>query len=317
MKKKSILIVLLIFLTLFTGCGKKDENKIKKNNPDLKKDVVQNIPDVTDEPFTVDTVESYKRNTDTENNIDEIFVKVKGHCDSVECELQYKLIYNYYTEGGWIMDEMQPADKEKWTITPTTGMSSDIHMDFQQSIADYGYGDESYFGYVTTNSRYFDQDSQSETITYGLTTTTPFRDFSAELSCTYRFVSYCEDSHFSWHWERDYDRDNYTVISNDYSKIAGEWQKTNIDPAMKYETGYHVIEQLSSNEFAINACPGANSYNDYVVFQMVGNSPQITGVRNLDKIYSGRVNGATISFNTDGSIDYVGGFGRSGHLVKK
>ena len=181
--KKALYLISILLLTLcilFTGCGKKE--KKLNHNPDIAKDVKSNISsDFVCEELTIESVEQIKRNFDPENKHDEIYVSVKGTCYTARCEMQFKLIYNHYTEGGWVLDEIQPTNTEDWVAFPISGIDSAILQQYMQEIADYGYSNENYFGYVEIASRNFDESAATEEITFNLTTSTHFRELSAEL----------------------------------------------------------------------------------------------------------------------------------------
>ncbi len=125
-------------------------------------------------PYTVDSVEIGKRQTNIDDKEDIVYCNVVISNEYYQTNLQIKLIYNYYDDGGWIKDgssvvsdttiPIAPISKdsiEKITVTAlktkldlTSSHITDIILDSYNnaSTINYKYSDDRFVveGYATT-----------------------------------------------------------------------------------------------------------------------------------------------------------------------
>lgn len=294
---KRILIITMCFLMItLTGCG------LKKNNPDLSLDLSKQDLSLQ-EKVDIESVEIVKRNTDEKNKKDEIYVKVKASGTDVHCDLQYKLVYNYYTEGGWVLDECIPEKTSEWSAQPKNGVDEETIKAEMQYLANNGYMNDTYFQNVKHVSTEPDYKNGREAITMELSKSSPFRKFRAQL--TYDYIFYYEfiDDKFNWWWDRNYsDEYKYNVLENDYSYLVGDW--------IDQKTGFKFkIEQLTEDEFKISRYN--ESYTLYSIsFDLKNDTVKLTDYMWFnyvtgEEVYNSNLglNGAKILLNSDGSID--------------
>ena len=100
---KTILSVCFCFIGLlfFTGCGSKQRtlNEIKA---DLSNSgfIEENIG--RDDNYSISDISLIKR--DTQESSDEVYCTITVESDAISIVQDYKLIYNFYSTGGWILD---------------------------------------------------------------------------------------------------------------------------------------------------------------------------------------------------------------------
>ena len=117
------LIICIFFLGLLitTGCGTKEKtiNEIKDelNNSSF---IEENIG--TDENYSISDISLIKRNT--QESEDELYCTIIIEGDTVSISQDYKLTYNYYSSGGWILDEYITTSES--TIRPLKGVDDDV-----------------------------------------------------------------------------------------------------------------------------------------------------------------------------------------------
>ncbi len=239
MKKLILIALLCAFVVTLTSCG------VKNNEPDLLSDLSKQDLHLQ-EKLNVKSVEIIKRNTNKENKKDEVYVKAIADGFGVECDLQYKLVYNYYTDGGWVLDECIPEKTSEWCARPTRGVEAETVREEMQYLANNGYMYETYFQnvkYVSADSDYI---NGREAITMELSKSSPFRKFRAELTYNYRFNYEYIDNEFKWWWDRYYYEDDvYNILENDYSYLVGDWNEHGM--SWKFR-----IEQLSEYDFKLS-----------------------------------------------------------------
>lgn len=86
-------------------------------------------------PYTVDSVEIEKRQTNVENKEDIVFCNVVISNEYYQTNLLIKLIYNYYDEGGWRLEE---NNLEDYTSIPLIGVDVDMVFEsMKKAVAEY------------------------------------------------------------------------------------------------------------------------------------------------------------------------------------
>lgn len=311
---KRILIITMCFLMItLTGCG------LKKNNPDLSLDLSKQDLSLQ-EKVDIESVEIVKRNTDEKNKKDEIYVKVKASGTDVHCDLQYKLVYNYYTEGGWVLDECIPEKTSEWSAQPKNGVDEETIKAEMQYLANNGYMNDTYFQNVKHVSTEPDYKNGREAITMELSKSSPFRKFRAQL--TYDYIFYYEfiDDKFNWWWDRNYsDEYEYNVLENDYSSLVGNWSDNSIQ-SWKFK-----IEQISEYDFKLTRYSDLSTHYT-ISFNLENDVVRLTEYTWFspgtgEKVYHSNPNssGAQIKLNSDGSIDVLPfhAYFSNSHIVKR
>ncbi|MBQ3074257.1 MAG: hypothetical protein IJD19_06335 [Ruminococcus sp.] len=133
MKKVICTIMCLIIVASLSACG------TPKATPDntIENDVADIVSDIDlSNCFTSDFVyesdfkhigsELNKRQTNIDNKEDIVFYDIKIANDYFEIIYTYKLLYNFYDEGGWILDDYSLEDK---TITPIKAAEADLILE--------------------------------------------------------------------------------------------------------------------------------------------------------------------------------------------
>lgn len=122
-KKQYCIMILLICAFLLVGCGNstKNEKKIKK---DLSQSsILDDFSAMGYADCKIKSVKIDKRKTEKKET-DDVFCTVKLKNEDVEIIQKYELGYNFYTEGGWILDDiLQSEDME---VKPIKGVNDDI-----------------------------------------------------------------------------------------------------------------------------------------------------------------------------------------------
>ena len=125
MRRISKMFILIFSLTiLLCGC----------NNTAKKAQIISDINEFGVELFEKEKIEItdceiIKRQTNKEDKEDIVYCKLfskKSYCDH---EFQYKLTYNFYDEGGWILDDVTPEKEDKWKKVYLDAKGNDIMED--------------------------------------------------------------------------------------------------------------------------------------------------------------------------------------------
>ncbi len=69
------------------------------------------------DPYTVDFVEIDKRQTNIEDKEDIVYCNVVISNEYYQTDLQIKLVYNYYDDGGWIADDHEIVSKNSVAVS--------------------------------------------------------------------------------------------------------------------------------------------------------------------------------------------------------
>lgn len=94
--------------------------------------------------FAAETVKIYnytiiKRQTDKNAKTDFVYVNVDAKNDQVLCNRSYKMTYALYN-SGWLLEEVEPFEKETWTAKPLCGVSDETIQEYiAQNINENGY----------------------------------------------------------------------------------------------------------------------------------------------------------------------------------
>ncbi len=124
MQKKYRLIVLfsycLLMMTLLSGCGG-SEKTLEEMKIDLNASgLVTEYAYVEEDIYEVTELELIKRNTQEEYE-DDVYVSFQMKNDECMISGNLELIYNYYSTGGWILDEIYPTSD--FVFTPLVGQT--------------------------------------------------------------------------------------------------------------------------------------------------------------------------------------------------
>lgn len=121
------LIIFIIFMFLFSGCGK---SRVSKSDiqKDLQSNSIFSVHDTNIEEFKV-----IKRQTDKTK--DEVYVNVKGKNEIYSLSLNYKIVYKLYDEG-WMLETIEAYSNEKNVdeIVPLCGPSKDVLDEYLSSV---------------------------------------------------------------------------------------------------------------------------------------------------------------------------------------
>lgn len=152
MKKRKLLSLLLV-LGLLTGCGGTPTEADKPSEPTEAADSApENMGPSTQlsqppqpEQILSDLCESkeielpngilfsdcevIKRQSNPEQKEDIVYCAVTAENHFYRAQRQYKLLYNFYDEGGWILDEATPENEDEWTDAYLDAAGNDILED--------------------------------------------------------------------------------------------------------------------------------------------------------------------------------------------
>lgn len=113
MKKLLALILFFVFTLVFlTGCETNNANQVAKKDKiysdisgieELKKCFTSDF--VYESDFVCKDFEIIKRQTNKEDKEDLVFLNVTMENEYFEIDMDMDLVYNFYDEGGWILDE--------------------------------------------------------------------------------------------------------------------------------------------------------------------------------------------------------------------
>lgn len=110
-----MVILVLAVLLILSGCGAKE-----KSESEIASDLAANPGFYSTQDVTISDIEIIKRQTNTKEKTDYIYVNVKAQNENIECRLSYELYYALYNEG-WVLDSVTPYESQNWEITPLSG----------------------------------------------------------------------------------------------------------------------------------------------------------------------------------------------------
>ncbi len=125
MRRISKMFILIFSLTiLLCGC----------NNTAKKAQIISDINEFGVELFEKEKIEItdceiIKRQTNKEDKEDIVYCKLFSKTSYCDHEFQYKLTYNFYDEGGWILDDVTPEKEDKWKKVYLDAKGNDIMED--------------------------------------------------------------------------------------------------------------------------------------------------------------------------------------------
>lgn len=117
--KKGIVILLVCSISLLlSACSKKAGVDPKIINEDAKNvEIVYDTEYVPESPYSYVSHEVIKRQTNIENKEDIIFLESHYKNDYFEITADVTLHYNFYDEGGWILDDKTFEIKDSYATS--------------------------------------------------------------------------------------------------------------------------------------------------------------------------------------------------------
>lgn len=239
-KPVSLLLTLLMCLTL-CACG--EDSGIKESQ--ILSDIPEQFITVDGQLLSYDSIDVSKRNT--KEDVDSIYFSLTASNDNYEVTAQCHFKYNYYSEGGWILDYAEIVNG-KYTVIPLNERSrdddeeymQDNYMDYWFISSDFGAdGDQYYTEYTYEGENEWTYYSQriSNSYRYTFETELEVREDSEDI--------YCNDIFTDWrytdgdyeiiydHWNLSFD----FVVEDPYSSSAAMWLHTVPDPEAEPDGG--------------------------------------------------------------------------------
>ena len=146
-------MVVLLFLT---GCGC---NSCGKETGPIEVDTIKNDLQgcVSEENFTVNSVATDRAQINEKTCKYDVTATLTA--PNAELTREYSLTYNYYEQGGWMMDKCTPINEEQWKAIPKPiELSNDewVELTWNASEGHGGMkaGSHTYLGYVDTHYLY-------------------------------------------------------------------------------------------------------------------------------------------------------------------
>ena len=123
----SLLLTITIVFVLSACSGARKGVSIEQIEADISElSVVKNgVIESEYTPYTVDSVEIEKRQTNIEDKEDIVYCNVVISNENYQTDLQIKQVYNYYDEGGWINDDSSVVSDTTMPLAPITKDSVD------------------------------------------------------------------------------------------------------------------------------------------------------------------------------------------------
>ena len=112
LKRWSLMWGLVLLCVLLSGCLK---------SPKTEKEIIQDLNESKDLPvkgLEYDKASILKRRTDKRDKTDLVYVRASGKMNETRFSFSYKLDYEYFDQGGWILQKAEPDDMESWEIDP-------------------------------------------------------------------------------------------------------------------------------------------------------------------------------------------------------
>lgn len=159
-KKTIILLFVGMCMLIFTGCttSVKDEDEILTDFANYEENLSF---------LDFNSIEISKRQTNKDDKEDIIYASIIGEGEFATHEYECKLVYNYYEQGGWILDIVEIQNCLA-TELDTIGDNEILSM-VNDSPQNYLYGDYDSANF-NIESREFSQDTLSCTTTLNFQT---------------------------------------------------------------------------------------------------------------------------------------------------
>lgn len=123
-------VLIVTALLLLAGCNSvANEKQIKADLEAYTKS------DILAENEKITEVKIDKRQTENEEKQDFVWCTVTTEDEHYSYQKEMELTYNYYDEGGWILDDVSVGKRNEWVITPLTGISSEEFSDSLDGIS--------------------------------------------------------------------------------------------------------------------------------------------------------------------------------------
>lgn len=108
---KRVIIFLILVCLLLAGCGMQ-----VKEEKQISEDILQQSILPGGGGAQINNLEILRRQTNKDDKQDLVFVRVDGEFRDLEFTCQYELTYEFYDEGGWLLQEILPYCTEEWEI---------------------------------------------------------------------------------------------------------------------------------------------------------------------------------------------------------
>lgn len=105
------------------------EPSTKLTKPPQPEQILSDVNRSKGQDATFTACEVIKRQSNTEDKEDIVYCRLTAESGMLRAERQYKLLYNFYDEGGWILDEITPENEDQWTATHLDAAGNDILKD--------------------------------------------------------------------------------------------------------------------------------------------------------------------------------------------
>lgn len=192
-KPVSLLLALLMCLTL-CACG--EDSGIKESR--ILSDIPEQFITVDGQLLNYDSIDVSKRNT--KEGVDSIYFSLSASNDNYEVTAQCHFKYNYYSEGGWILDYAEIVNG-KYTVIPLNECSRDYpeeymqyyYMDYQLVSSDLGEDGGVYYTeytYEGTNEWTYYSQTVSMHFLYTFETELEVREDSENIYCNDIFTDW-------------------------------------------------------------------------------------------------------------------------------
>lgn len=141
-RRWAVLLTAALCLGLLAGCGEEKppgdaettpevvEASTKLNRPPQPEQILSDVNRSKDVELPPDgfftACEVIKRQSNPEDKEDVVFCRLTAEVGYLRAQRQYKLLYNFYDEGGWILDEATPENEDEWTEDYLDGNGNSI-----------------------------------------------------------------------------------------------------------------------------------------------------------------------------------------------
>lgn len=113
-----MLVILMIFL-VGTGCSSVVKEK------DIKEDLESYFEEDFLQEEKIEKITIDKRQTDKDKKADTIWCTVKTQDSKITYEKEMTLYYHKYEKDGWLLDEVELENSDKWEVTPLKGIAEE------------------------------------------------------------------------------------------------------------------------------------------------------------------------------------------------
>ena len=268
MKKYLAIIFSALLICILAACSANKGASSKILEADIR-EIAEGLAVEEDfhSDFTQDSAYKYietsltKRQTNTKEKQDIVFYDVTLQSDYFKIVYSYKLIYNYYDEGGWILDDKALEEK---AVTPIKAADTEQVFDLwlekekYANKTNYKKDNEKNFAGDFSECKYDIVDKKTELDSESMETRI-YLDISNSLSHIKGYIPLAFDTQDGWYIPEVMTTDSkaeypcllVTELNCDYTKAEGDFESGSYSLSLKINEQQGTVDYVYSSSGAV------------------------------------------------------------------